>query len=297
LKAKLLITPLSKQTLFLPRTQTINTPTTHIQTCAAPIDDFIGREGVFIRGVTHGVDGVTVKVWDGEEFVTETVTDAQGKYVAGPLAPEGQYKLTAEKIGYNFASVDDTHDFEAVVLSSLTVRILDESKQNVPDVFLSLSSSNQYRNNTVTGASETVFNNLYPGTYYLRALLKEYSFTPNAQSIVLKKGENPEIVLRGTRIAYSVMGTLRSLNGAPEEKLTVVATGIEENSYEEGTSDAEGKYRLRGLKAGNQYAITVKVCFYLFFTNQYRLPVMLKEMNQNRLLLQFQRVMLLILTF
>jgi hypothetical protein len=92
LKTTLVITPVSQKYLFLPRTHIYSSPSTHIQTCANTIDDFVGREGIFINGAT-GIPGVTVKVWDGEDFVTESTTDAEGKYIAGPLAPEGLYKL------------------------------------------------------------------------------------------------------------------------------------------------------------------------------------------------------------
>lgn len=93
LQQTLVITPISQHILFLPRTHTYKTPISHTQSCAPPVDEFVGRQGIFIKGVTKNVSGVSITVWDGEDIVMQTVTDQEGKYVAGPLAPEGQYRL------------------------------------------------------------------------------------------------------------------------------------------------------------------------------------------------------------
>jgi BOS complex subunit NOMO len=72
------------------------------------------------------------------------------------------------------------------------------------------------------------------------------------------EGEEADIKFVATRVAYSCFGQVRSLAGHAVPKATVQARGGEDE-YEETVSDREGNYRLRGLKSGVQYAISVLV--------------------------------------
>lgn len=61
-------------------------------------------------------------------------------------------------------------------------------------------------------------------------------------------------------MAYSVFGTVSSLNGDPFAQVNIEATASEKCSHhqEEATSENNGKYRLRGLNPGCEYTIRVK---------------------------------------
>lgn len=67
------------------------------------------------------------------------------------------------------------YSFSCQKLGQISVKIY--SKENgeepIPSVLLSLSGDNGYRNNSVSNAGGVfLFNDLFPGTFYLRPLLK-----------------------------------------------------------------------------------------------------------------------------
>ncbi len=79
------------------------------------------------------------------------------------------------------------------------------------------------------------------------------------------------------RVAYSVFGTVRSLNGEVEIGVTVEAAVVDQSGrsepVEETVTDSNGDYRLRGLSPAKQYRIRVKpsvtaqsvmVCVFVF---------------------------------
>lgn len=76
--------------------------------------------------------------------------------------------------GYHLKQVAP-HSFTCQKLSQISVHIhhKDDSKEPIPSVLLSLSGDNGYRNNSVSGAGGTfLFDNLFPGMFYLRPVLK-----------------------------------------------------------------------------------------------------------------------------
>lgn len=67
------------------------------------------------------------------------------------------------------------YSFSSQKLGQISVKIYskDHSEEPIPSVLLSLSGDNGYRNNSVSGAGGVfLFNDLFPGTFYLRPLLK-----------------------------------------------------------------------------------------------------------------------------
>lgn len=66
--------------------------------------------------------------------------------------------------------------------------------------------------------------------------------------------------IKAKRIGFSVFGSVRSLNGEGEKQLLVEATplGNDDLPKEDGLSDAEGNYRIRGLKPGVSYRISLR---------------------------------------
>lgn len=65
---------------------------------------------------------------------------------------------------------------------------------------------------------------------------------------------------RGKRVAYSVFGQITSLNGEPEDGMTVVAAGTGNCSIysEESTLELNGNFRIRGLQPYCSYVVRLE---------------------------------------
>ncbi|XP_034210549.1 nodal modulator 1 isoform X2 [Prunus dulcis] len=238
--------------------------------CQASIPPFSGRLGLYIKGsVSPPLSDVHIKILaagdsriaqlkDGE-LVLETTTGKDGSFVGGPLYDEITYSVEASKPGYHLKKVGP-HSFSCQKLGQIAVNIYskDDAKEPIPSVLLSLSGDDGYRNNSVSGAGGTfLFNNLFPGTFYLRPLLKEFAFSPPALAIDLGSGESREAVFQATRVAYSAMGVVTLLSGQPKEGVLVEARSESKGFYEETVTDSSGSYRLRGLLPDTTYVIKV----------------------------------------
>ncbi|BBG92681.1 Carbohydrate-binding-like fold, partial [Prunus dulcis] len=238
--------------------------------CQASIPPFSGRLGLYIKGsVSPPLSDVHIKILaagdsriaqlkDGE-LVLETTTGKDGSFVGGPLYDEITYSVEASKPGYHLKKVGP-HSFSCQKLGQISVNIYskDDAKEPIPSVLLSLSGDDGYRNNSVSGAGGTfLFNNLFPGTFYLRPLLKEFAFSPPALAIDLGSGESREAVFQATRVAYSAMGVVTLLSGQPKEGVLVEARSESKGFYEETVTDSSGSYRLRGLLPDTTYVIKV----------------------------------------
>lgn len=65
--------------------------------------------------------------------------------------------------------------FSCQKLSQISVKIYskDDANEPIPPLLLSLSGDDGYRNNSISGTGGIfVFENLFPGSFYLRPLLK-----------------------------------------------------------------------------------------------------------------------------
>ncbi|EXB28568.1 hypothetical protein L484_009727 [Morus notabilis] len=238
--------------------------------CQAPVPQFSGRLGLSIKGsVSPPLSGVDIRILAGGdsqiaqlkygELVLETTTGVDGSFVAGPLYDDIDYNVEASKPGYYLKQVGP-YSFSCQKLSQISVRIYskDDAKEPIPSVLLSLSGNDGYRNNSVSEAGGVfLFSNLFPGTFYLRPLLKEYAFSPPAEAIELGSGESREVVFEATRVAYSAMGVVTLLSGQPKEGVSVEARSESKSYYEETVTDSSGNYRLRGLLPDTNYAIKV----------------------------------------
>ncbi|KAL5146617.1 Nodal modulator 2 [Glycine soja] len=153
--------------------------------CQVYIPTFSCQLGVYIEGsVSPPLSGVHIRVFaagdssittlKSGELVLETTTGIDGSFVAGPLYDDIGYNVEASKSGYHLKQVAP-HSFTCQKLSQISVHIhhKDDSKEPIPFVLLSLSGDNGYRNNSVSGAGRTfLFDNLFPGMFYLRPVLK-----------------------------------------------------------------------------------------------------------------------------
>ncbi|KAF3495687.1 hypothetical protein DY000_02056889, partial [Brassica cretica] len=238
--------------------------------CQAAVSAFTGRLGLYIQGsVSPPLPGVNIKVSAAKdslisslkkgEVAVETSTSPDGSFVAGPLYDDIPYDTDASKPGYHIKRLGP-YSFSCQKLGQISVRVSskDNAETSVPPLLLSLSGDHGYRNNSISGAGGLfVFDSLFPGNFYLRPLLKEYSFKPSTLAIELGSGESSEAVFEATRVAYSAMGRVALLTGQPQEGVAIEARSDSKGYYEETTSDIDGNYRLRGLHPGATYVIKV----------------------------------------
>lgn len=73
------------------------------------------------------------------------------------------------------------YSFSCQKLSQIQVHThsKDVASEPIGSVLLSLSGDDGYRNNSISGASGTfIFHDLFPGSFYLRPLLKVYKTIP-----------------------------------------------------------------------------------------------------------------------
>ncbi|XP_078158461.1 carbohydrate-binding-like fold [Carex rostrata] len=239
--------------------------------CQKPVALIVGKAGLYLQGsVTPPLSGVKIQIISSGkssyaqlqegDLAAETETKSDGVFSAGPLYDDINYKIEASKSGYHIRQTGDT-SFECHKLGQIEVRIRGEADSEtgtVPAVLLSLSSDNGYRNNTVGGAGGAfTFTNLFPGSFYLRPVLKEYSFSPRAMAIDLESGETKVIDFHATRVAFSAMGKVTLLSGQPKEDVLIEARSESEGFYEEATTDKIGNFRLRGLIPDTTYLVRV----------------------------------------
>ncbi|XP_072975145.1 uncharacterized protein [Typha angustifolia] len=270
---------LGEELIFIPRDSSTNQekkmlfyPTQHQFSvtengCQDTVPAIVGRVGLYIEGsVSPSLSGVNIRIiaagnsnyahLDKGDLAFETQTREDGLFSAGPLYDDTSYSVEASKLGYLIKQVGP-NSFSCQKLGQIVVRIYDEEEAELfPSVLLSLSGEDGYRNNSVTGGGGAFsFDNLFPGSFYLRPLLKEYSFSPAAVAIDLESGESRVVDFHATRVAYSAMGSVTLLSGLPKEGVFVEARSETKGYYEEATTDKLGKFRLRGLLPDTMYLI------------------------------------------
>lgn len=238
--------------------------------CRASVPTFSGRTGLYIEGsVSPPLPDVHIKITaagDSQngplrsgDVALMTTTELDGTYIGGPLYDDISYSVEASKPGYHVKPVGP-YSFSCQKLGQISVRLysVEDSTEPFPSVLLSLSGEDGYRNNSITGVGGSfLFDNLFPASFYLRPLLKEYAFSPPAQAIDLGSGEAREITFQATRVAYSAMGVITLLSGQPIEGVSVEARSESKGLYEETVTDSSGYYRLRGLLPDTTYVVKV----------------------------------------
>ncbi|XP_075491887.1 uncharacterized protein LOC142530019 [Primulina tabacum] len=256
-----------KKMLFYPRQQHVSVTS---DGCQVPIATFSGRLGLYIEGsVLPPLSHVHIRVVAEREsqisllkqgdIALETMTGADGLFLAGPLYDDIHYITEASKPGYYVKKVG-SNSFSCQKLGQISVRLYfkEDINDSFPSVLLSLSGEDGYRNNSITGVGGTfVFDGLFPGSFYLRPLLKEYAFSPPAQPIEIGSGESKEVVFHATRVAFSALGKVTLLSGQPKDGVYVEARAESKGFYEETKTDISGSFRLRGLQPDTTYVIKV----------------------------------------
>jgi hypothetical protein len=80
------------------------------------------------------------------------------------------------QIGYHLKALGD-YSFSCQKLSQIVVHIHagEGAEKSLPSVLLSLSGEDGYRNNAITSPGEAFnFDNLFPGSFFLRPLMKVF---------------------------------------------------------------------------------------------------------------------------
>jgi len=255
-----------KKILFYPSRQQFSVSTNG---CQDNVPSITAKTGLYLEGsvspATSDVDIKILAAGNGKfatlkkgDIAAETKTNSDGSFFAGPLYDDIGYEVEASKAGYDLEQTGP-YSFACQKLGQILARIYGEKDtEMLPSVLLSLSGEGGYRNNSVSGSGGTFsFDNLFPGSFYLRPLLKEYKFTPSTVSIDLNSGESREVEFRAARVAYSAMGSVTLLTGQPKEGVFVEARSESGGYYEEATTDNFGRFRLRGLVPGSTYSVRV----------------------------------------
>lgn len=186
----------SKQLLFRPVNATIQVQ----DDCLENAVEIIGKIGHFLNGsVTPPIKGVYIKVHQKENnaLFAETFTDETGSFLVGPLEDESDYTVSASANGYVFTPLEKTGEFLAFKLAEIIVEVQNEDASPLSGALLSLSGGSNYRKNSVTQANGRLsFTDLGPGQYFLRPMLKEYSFEPSSKMIDIKEGTQVTIKIK-----------------------------------------------------------------------------------------------------
>lgn len=190
------------------------------------------------------------------------VTSADGRFKFGPLNGNLNVSLSAFKESYIFSEYDSENgEFKAHKLCEVIATVKDEHGNNLPGVLVSLSGAESYRKNLVAGEDGIInFHSLSPSQYYLRPMMKEYRFEPSSKIIDVKDGKTIRVELRGKRVAFSIFGSVSSLNDEPFSDIIVEARSEERCGHhqEESMTETTGKFRIRGLQPGCEYTIRVR---------------------------------------
>ncbi|CAM0881057.1 unnamed protein product [Alopecurus aequalis] len=255
-----------KKILFYPSRQQFSVSTNG---CQDTVPSITAKTGLYLEGsVSPATSDVDIKILAAGnskfgtlkkgDIAAETKTNSNGAFFAGPLYDDIGYEVEASKAGYHLKQTGP-YNFACQKLGQILAHIYGErDTEMLPSVLLSLSGEGGYRNNSVSGSGGTFsFDNLFPGSFYLRPLLKEYKFTPPTVAIDLNSGESREVEFRATRVAYSAMGSVTLLTGQPKEGVFIEARSESRGYYEEATTDNFGRFRLRGLVPGSTYSVRV----------------------------------------
>uniref|UniRef100_A0A673NQZ9 Nodal modulator 1-like n=1 Tax=Sinocyclocheilus rhinocerous TaxID=307959 RepID=A0A673NQZ9_9TELE len=258
---RITVTPSSKEFLFYP--PEVEATITG-ENCPGQMVEIAGRAGLFLTGqVSPTLEGVEISIKErGATTPLITVlTDETGTYSVGPLHSDSLYDISASKEGFVLTPVEgNTGDFKAFALAGVTFEIKAEDGVPLSGVLLSLSGAN-FRSNMLTQDTGLLtFNNLSPGQYYFKPMMKEFRFEPSAQMITVEEGQVLHITITGFKTAYSCYGTVQSIGGDAEQGVAVEAVGQGEcGMYSEDTvTDEEGRFRLRGLRPECNYNIQLR---------------------------------------
>ncbi|VDO95263.1 unnamed protein product [Soboliphyme baturini] len=186
---------------------------------------FVGRVGLYLNGkILPPLQDIQITVTNDKkpEMVLTKTTDEKGEYSFGPFHSLDGLRVEAEKPGYFFEPIrGQLGHFKVSKLSELSVETTDE--------------------------------------YFVRPVLKEYSFEPQHKIVKIEEGTSVVVKLQGKRVAFSCSGSVHYLNGEPAAG--VVLEAFSEacvQIHEDDVTSEVGTYKIRGLKPQCEYILRVK---------------------------------------
>lgn len=192
------LAPNSEQMLFKPE----QTEVKGASDCVDVAFNFIATKGLVVTGKTDPIisDVVVTLTFpkNPEQSSMVTSTNSAGEFKFPTIDPTIDFEVRAEKESYIFSDFEVGRNlFYGHKLCEIIVRVKDESAKELSNVVISLSGGENYRKNLATAVNgEIKFHSLKPGKYFLRAMMKEYDFKPNSQTLEIKDGETVTIALR-----------------------------------------------------------------------------------------------------
>jgi hypothetical protein len=162
------------------------------------------------------------------DVAAQTTTDASGTFLLGPFYSDAEYTVQLSKTGHiitppsiNTSPVStDSSDsskqqqllcFTSKQLASVAVSVKLPAGTQPSAVFLSLSGSSGFKSNARLGpGSSLTFQDLQPGIYYLKPLLREHQFEPPVADLALEEGQAAEVTLTAVRSAWGISGAVTS---------------------------------------------------------------------------------------
>ncbi|CAH8669674.1 unnamed protein product [Schistosoma margrebowiei] len=222
------------------------------------------------------------------------------------------YQILLSKAGYKFDIINKTDvkhqltGFDWYVKSTrlslvevfvYNYPVSEDSRQPLSAVLISIIGEGHRANHLTNEEGVVRFVGLSPGQYYVRPMMKEYSFTVKSPDqsesgqaipVQVEEGKSAVIILSAVRIAFSASGVVTSLAGIPESGVLVEASWLpgtqntihndllhlKSNSNltcqlrydqiniiprEQSVTDSNGNFRIRGLMPGCVYRISVHI--------------------------------------
>lgn len=189
------LTPMSSELLFKPEKHVYVMPNECVEVAAT----FQAIKGLIIVGkIQPALSGaaVTLSFPKNSELASQkTVSNEGGKFKFSAIDESLEYTITAEKESYVFSEYDKSaRSFNAFKLCEIIVKAKDDAGNKLSGVLLSLSGSDSFRKNLVTGEDGVIkFHSLSPSDYFLKPMKKEYKFSPNSKMVTVKDGETVEV--------------------------------------------------------------------------------------------------------
>ena len=256
---ELLLEPKANQLLFLPPAFSVKVSG---EACSVLLATFTANRGTVIRGrLQPPIEGVAVdlKIDSSAVDVLSTHTDGNGEFSFGPLPKLESYEITPHSPGLSFERREDNL-FLVRRMGRVVVSVFDEQERPLSAVLVSMHCGKIRMNNMTRDSGVLRYTQLHSCEYYVKPSLKEYSFSPSGESVVVAIDTESEVRFIGRKIHYSAYGSVTSLTGSAQVYIEVLARGVSECSeiLEKGTSDSTGAFRIQGLKPNCQYRISVE---------------------------------------
>ncbi len=230
-------------------------------TTGYPLEGRVSRpDGAPIAGLTIRLDHRAAELRRLDE------TDESGSFRFGGI-PAGSVTLTGEDVFSR--SIELPYNGTLAITSPVRRRlrvVLRDAKDDAP---IAPPARVHYRGPYYSAIrdlenpnGEIEFSDLSPGTYHFY-VSKEGRVVPHAAITLLDNGKQDSQLVIALRTGFSLSGRVTDLHGDPIAGATVNAAGPSHYDEHQSTTDADGRYELRGLNrrhvwAGSWYLLSVQ---------------------------------------